>query len=455
MSRILARVILVGAQNTLGRPLTWAIKRELQTGAKVEASKRISTQTFGQKETVSALYDDDEDDDDTFNENDLPDDSDIDSSQICDREFVAMTVDDFAELHRNNPEVKKLISTILDEYEFEKYNTLGRVPSVISVVDMERLVDEGTTVKLRLGLFNYLFKREMHKRAYRRKKETEKKAIAERRKDRFKEFSEVYGDKRSGLVTDDGVIMYGLWHNTLFPRIPDTRLKNGSSSSRLMQAAMFGRKLIFDFGYGEYMSRHTFMNAIDQVQEAYGMNRFVYKEPFDLWFCNFDKKSIGGEYCANKAIQNLYDSALITVKEDCFTNHFDKSQLVYLSPNAKEPLGKVLKGDEIFIIGVFNDKGYHQPVSARKALKLGIKAKCLPIDQHLAWKGPTKSLCINHVAGILLEYMANGGDWTGAMEKHIPSRKVKSMELVREEEERRLKKYQKKSGRFTLRNDFD
>jgi ribonuclease P protein 1 len=384
-------------------------------------------------------------------------DSEANEEAIYDREFADIKVEDFVDLYNGNNVVKEKIETILSEYEFKKYNSMGRVPSKMTPTDMKLLIDDGPTPMLRDKLFRYLFKREMDKRAQKLRLEREKKETKARRAVKMEEFQK-RGAGRTGLLSDTGHLVYGLWHNSLFCRIPETKMKKGSSASRLVTSAMFGRKLIFDFSFDEYMNKHTSRNAVDQVQEAYGMNRFFYQDPFDLWFCNFQQDSMSGQYCADKAIKNLHSGSMITVKEDCFTNHFDKSQLVYLSPNAREPLGKITKSDDIYIIGVYNDKGHQKPVTYRKALKLGIRSRCLPLDTHLAWQGASKSLCVNHVTGILLEVMANGGDWHAAFMKHIPQRKIKPMEVLAEEEERRLAKLlktRKQTPQFNLRNDFD
>jgi hypothetical protein len=385
------------------------------------------------------------------------DDSEKNEDIIYDREFAEMKVQDFADLYDGNHAIKEKIETILNEYEFKKYNSMGRVPSVMTTNDMKLLLDEGITPYNRDKLFHYFFKREMDKRASKLRLLRQKQETQARRAIKLEEFKQRRAN-RTGLLSETGDLIYGLWHNSLFCRIPENRLKSGSSISRLINSAMFGRKLIFDFSFDEYMVRHTSRNVVDQVQEAYGMNRFFYQDPFDIWFCNFKADSMSGKYCTEKAIKNLYSGSMITVKEDCFTNHFDKSQLVYLTPDAKEPLGKINKSDDIYIVGVYNDKGHQKPVTYRKALKLGIRAKCLPLDSHVVWQGPSKSLCVNHVTGILLEVMANGGNWQAAFMKHIPKRKIKPMEVVAEEEERRLArllKTRKRNPQFNLRNDLD
>jgi len=377
-----------------------------------------------------------------------------DEAEIFDREFMEMKVEDFEELYQDDPSIRETIELILSEYEHIKYNSMGRVPSGLSKYDMRQLLQDGPTPHQRQRLLHFFFKREMNKRQSKRKREREKEEIRLRREAKLKSFSTISG-RRSGLLTEEGDIMYGLWHNSLFARIPENKLKAGLSSSRLATAALFGRQLIFDFGLDEYMLKHNCKNTAEQVSEAYGLNRFDYREPFDFWFCNFDKSAPTASWLCEKTLTNLYENTMITVKPDCMTNHFDKSRLVYLTPNAKERLGPIHKTDDVYIIGCLNDKGTSQPVTMRKAKMLGIRTRSLPIDDHILWQGPNKSLCINHVVGILLEVMSNGGDWYKALVKHIPPRKIKSIEQVKEEEQRRLTIMKKQRSKFNLRSCCD
>lgn len=368
------------------------------------------------------------------------------TKNLYDREFEDIRVENYATLYQKDPtgEKKELITTIINEYESLKYNTLGRVPTSISVEQMSRLVEEGHSVPERERLFNYLFVREMARQATQRRILRNKELVALKKAQRWTAV-------RSGLLDEEGKLLYGLWHNSLFCRLPENRLKAGMADSRLSEATMFGRKLIFDFGYDEYMKPYIYQNALEQVTDSLGLNRYHYRTPFDIWFSNLKDNTYASDYLSRVSKRDLC-SSFVTRTDDCFTNHFDKDQLVYLSPHAKESLKKnIYKSDDIYIIGVFNDRGNSLPISLRKANLVGVRARKLPIDEYIAWHSSTKSLCINHVTGILLEVMSNGGDWKSAFFKHIPSRKLKSVEIIKEEEERR----RKKRALFNIREDFD
>lgn len=372
------------------------------------------------------------------------------STKGYDRTFLDMKVDDFASLYESDKtgKTKQFIQTVLNEYESIKYNTLGRVPTRLTLQDMAKMINDGGTISSREQILNYLFKREMAARAEEHKRLRRRELAALRRLQ-----DDASDQPRTGLLSREGDLLYGLWHNSLFCRIPEATMKGGMGSSRIREAAMFGRKIIFDMSYGEHMHEWLYQNVLEQMAASFGLNLYHYREPFDIWLCNMTKGGYEERFLEKSKIKQLCQKAMVTIKEDCFTNHFDKSKLVYLSPSAKETLNfDIGRTNDIYIIGAYNDKGAALPLSLRKANKLGIRARKFPLDDYIAW-GPsaTKNLCINHVTGILLEVMSNGGDWKAAFEKHIPSRKIKKIETIVEEERRR----KQKRFSFDIRSDLE
>lgn len=356
------------------------------------------------------------------------------------RIFKSLHIDDYKVIYEDDEDLQSRIEKILNEYEDLKYETIGQVPSNITVDDMKELLEEKDSSYARSKYFRYLFKREIDTLKDQRRKKRAKQQKLEACKERWNNLPK---SDRTGLLSQDREkIVYGLWHNSLFSRLPETQIKTALSGSNLKNAALFGRKVIFDFGYEGYMNNAGLLNSVEQVQAAYGMNRYHYKEPFDLWFCNFQPDAPMAKLARKKTFHEPLEKLMISVTPDCMTNHFDKSKLVYLSPQAKEPLTQINRSDDIYIIGVFNDSGNSLPISYRKAQTLGIKSRRLPIDEYLLWKGSSKALCINHVLGLLLELMANGNDWKKAFDKHVPERKLKTLgEAMEEESIRRAKRF--------------
>lgn len=359
------------------------------------------------------------------------------------RKFHDHSLEEYEKLYEGNDDVKREIQKILDDYEYMKYDTIGRVPSRITVMMMSRLLDDAMTHSSRSSLLNYFYKTELSQRLYERRRTKDKILNVQNLKNKWGESLDA--EPRSGFFDSNGDLMYGLWHNSPFVRIPDDAIKSGSSGSRLRQAAMFGSKLVIDFAYEKYMSNRYARNVCAQLQRVYGLNRLDYRDPFDLWFCNLKKDSISYEYLKDNAIPNLETTSMITLKEDCFTNYIDRDQCVYLTPDAKTSL-TCLKPDDVYIIGAYNDKGGPKPVSMQRAAMLGVRTARIPLDNYVIWSAGSKSLCLNHISGMLAEWWSNGGNWTKAMHKHIPPRKIKSREEILQDAAAHQMKMHKKLG---------
>lgn len=366
--------------------------------------------------------------------------------EIESREFRELNLDDYKNIYEADPsgKSKQIVEEALSEYEFLKYNSNGRVPSDLTIDDMRFIIEEGDSRTARERLFNYFFKKEMSRRSGERKKQIEKEETKKRLADKIDQATKRLGKhERTGLLSEDGHIVYGLWHNSLFPRVNEHAEMIRFSGNALSRAALFGRKLIFDFSYDDYMRKPAMKGICEQIQATYGLNRFQYDQPFDIWFCNFKETNMSSRLIKDNFFPNLETTSMISTRPGCPTEYFDRDQLVYLSPNAKRRLNEVENSDDIYIIGAYNDKGTSLPLSLKKAEEMGIRSACLPLDNHLAWKGPSKNLCVNHVAGILLELIHNKNDWTDAFAKHIPARKVKTIEEIQKEELYRAEKYGK------------
>lgn len=378
-------------------------------------------------------------------------------ASVRDRTFQDLSVEMYEELYKDDQtgEVRANIETILEEYEYMKYNNDGRVPSNISVDQMATFLEHGRSSQNREKLFNYFFKREMRKLSDAKLTKIKRKLAIDSLEEKRKLLTSKLGKhERTGPLSEEGRLIYGLWHNTLFTRIEEKRIRFDRSRNRLIEAAISGRKLIFDFDFDDLMSQGNMRSNVEQVQDFYGRNRFDYNDVrFDLWFCNLKPDSTSAKYMKSSGLKNVYDiNSLVTVTEDCFTNYFDRSKLVYLTPNSNIMLEDVANSDDIYIIGALNDKGATKPVTLSKAQRLGIRTRCLPLDKYLAWKGPTKSICVNHVAHLLLELINNGDNWKEALHKSIPTRMIKPVELILEEEHKRKVRRQMKQGGFNLRD---
>ncbi|XP_050030696.1 mitochondrial ribonuclease P protein 1 homolog [Dermacentor andersoni] len=347
-----------------------------------------------------------------------------------------MTVDDFKELITSD-ETRRRIHLVLLEYVSCR-DTVGRVPSVLSVEDMEKLLGIRSPLQ-RAKYFNYLFKTEMATRALKRRKEQRRLERLAAKEEKLKKAAE------DGSINH---IQYGI-ENTIFLFIRDQSIHR-FQNYRQAYAAMFGQTLVFDLDYEQEMSNRELINAADQLQEVFAANRLS-PDPFNLVFCGLKGEQY--KHHVYKAIPHLgKPSCLITVTENSYLDLYPKEKLVYLTPDARQPLR--YSDDAIYIVGAMVDLGTQMPYSVARAKRQGISFARLPLDEYLQWgQSSSKTLALNHITRILLDMKATK-DWNEAF-KAIPSRKLKTAEQLKAEQQFRVAKEHKKERvlkKFNLNN---
>lgn len=71
---------------------------------------------------------------------------------------------------------------------------------------------------------------------------------------------------------EEFALKYDLSHNNIFLRFYDTTI-NHMYNNRLIQAMMFGQKLVVDCGYDEYMTKRENLNCAKQLMLLFAENR--------------------------------------------------------------------------------------------------------------------------------------------------------------------------------------
>jgi mitochondrial ribonuclease P protein 1 len=308
-----------------------------------------------------------------------------------------------------------------------------KVPSKISSIEWERLL-ELHTVSRRRKYLQYLFLNEMSNENKKRKKE-EKQILRQERLDAKRE-----------LANSDQLV-YGLGYNSFFLKIYDTTM-NQWHNNKLTRAMQFGQKLIIDCSYDKHMTLREADNCAKQLVFSFATNR-LHDQPFDIHFCNFDPQSNSGKKFRN-AVPTLYDKDFpINVHSESHTELFDKKKLVYLTPHCREELTEY-NPDDVYIVGAMVDKAVSEPLSLAKAKRHGLRMAKLPLDRYLMWGIGSKSLAINQMIEILLEMNATN-DWKKAFE-FVPKRKL----FQRFEQSNKSKIFLRKNHRVTFsKNLFD
>jgi hypothetical protein len=207
-------------------------------------------------------------------------------------------------------------------------------------------------------------------------------------------------------------------HGRLFMRIYETTMKRWQNH-RLAASALFGIPLVIDMDYSSIMRPQEIRNTASQLQKIYVANRADEEMPFHLHFtsCSHDNSI----YKLFQLLLQESQNHLATVTEKSYLDLFDKQSLVYLSPNGRQVLKK-FDPNAVYIIGAFNDKATHQPISYARAKEQNIKCMRLPLDEYMKWGSGSKSLTLDQVIQIMLA-VKNKKSWPEAFTA-IPKRKL-------------------------------
>lgn len=115
------------------------------------------------------------------------------------------------------------------------------------------------------------------------------------------------------------------------------------------------------------------------MQHCHGRNK-ASRSPFHFTFCNVLP---GGKiYTRLEKGCLIRDGEIITVTEKHYTEFYDKSRLVYLSPNAVKPM-KNFSEDDVYIIGGLVDRAVEEPLTLARSKQEKLRTVRLPIDEHI------------------------------------------------------------------------
>lgn len=175
--------------------------------------------------------------------------------------------------------------------------------------------------------------------------------------------------------------------------------------------------LVFDFAYNDSMTKYEIMDTAKQIKYAFTANR-QHVRPFVMHLCNIDKNSdLWREI--TQLMPNI-EQIPIKIHAADITDIFPPEKLVYLSPDALEPLTS-FNTDDRYIVGGLVDKGNSMPLSLAKAKKLNIRSARLPLEKYVRMNSH-KTLTLDQMTKILLE-LKTSQSWPEAFKK-LPTRKL-------------------------------
>ncbi|KAF2361165.1 tRNA methyltransferase TRMD/TRM10-type domain [Trinorchestia longiramus] len=300
------------------------------------------------------------------------------------------------------------LTLVKAEYELYKAEGEVEIPSHIREQDWLELT-RLPSVMARKKYLRFLFITERRK-IDKKERGLKKRAFADEK------YEQVFGK----LTTEERLLSYGMWRNTMFNKWSKQNM-NDIDSHKLIQAKLYGQPIVFDYDFDEYMVLQEKNLVAKQVASCISENRF-HREPFYIHVCNFRQEEGIAKTTLKAMPPLLHDDFLVDVHSEDYLDVFPKDKLVYLTPHCRDEVGD-FDHDAVYIIGGFIDTRNNDPITLAKAKKQNIKMRKLPLDRYLDWGIGTKSLALNQVLGIMLE-MKRSGSWERAFEMHIPSRNL-------------------------------
>nr|CAH8839604.1 unnamed protein product [Trichobilharzia regenti] len=194
-------------------------------------------------------------------------------------------------------------------------------------------------------------------------------------------------------------------------------------SQKLDMALSDGIKVYIDCSYEALMSLKECNKFAQQLCRLYGANKKA-STPLSLHLVNFSNSGTLFQACQTKCDGfSKYKIGFHNGTASSITE--DDVELVYLSPDAQEPLLS-LSRKCAYVLGCLVDEHILKGRSLQEAELQRCRAVRLPIqefcDQDTSGRKSSPVLAINHVIDIMLAYIANGGDWKAAIEAGMPKR---------------------------------
>ncbi|XP_070580696.1 tRNA methyltransferase 10 homolog B-like [Ptychodera flava] len=284
--------------------------------------------------------------------------------------------------------------------------------------DVESMAEEGCQDStICSSMSKKALKRQMKYQAIVMEKKAKRKEEKERKKARKREASE-----RQTAIEGD------LGNSDTAHEVDDDNRKHSKKYSnkaireRLEDAMKSGQRICVDCGFESNMDKKEVCKLAQQLGRLYGANRHAEK-PFHIYFTNLHKDEAIYKECVR--VNCGFENYLIEMTDKSHLESFDRSEIVYLTPDSANVL-EFLEPDKVYIIGGLVDESPQKNVTLKNAEKFDVKTAQLPIDKYMEKvEGKfnySKILTINQVFDILLTFY-NTGDWKKALVAGVPRRK--------------------------------
>ena len=191
--------------------------------------------------------------------------------------------------------------------------------------------------------------------------------------------------------------------------------------AKLQEAEKSGIKIAFDCSMEETMSPKQLSILARQIKYAYSSN-IRSEKPFHLHLTGLKQNGKLNE-AFNQQFQG-FDRVIPNVTHIKHTEYFDAKNLIYLTPDSREPL-TALEPEKVYVIGGLIDQNVEWHYTYDKAVAESLNTARLPIEENMIQTKSTPSktvLTINQVMDILLD-VNTGKTWAESLTTHLPKRK--------------------------------
>ncbi|XP_064598751.1 tRNA methyltransferase 10 homolog B-like [Liolophura sinensis] len=200
--------------------------------------------------------------------------------------------------------------------------------------------------------------------------------------------------------------------------------------ARCRSAMIDGQRIGVDLSVENHMTDKEKSKVAQQLCRLYGANRQSHC-PFHIFFLGINKQGLLYQECVRK--NQGFENYQVDMMESPVTEVFKAEEVVYLSPDASDPVTSLDKS-KVYIIGGFVDESIKKNVTLSKCDSSGLCCKRLPIVEYMERQPGlvhySTVLTLNQVFEILLRFSENG-DWRAALSEGVPKRsgyRLKSQE---------------------------
>lgn len=195
-----------------------------------------------------------------------------------------------------------------------------------------------------------------------------------------------------------------------------------AQSARVEAALKTGLRVALDLSYGERMSDKEQTSLARQLARCWGVNR---KAPAPVGLLLTSLSSCPPGCLPRNKTSNDVEHWKVRRIQEAVEDVFSRDELIFLSPDAEEPVGDKLDPNAVYVIGGLVDSSVQKRTSLQKASDIGARCQRLPLAEHAPNASPRLPLTLTAVLEIFLA-LNNGATWPEALNASIAARHLRA-----------------------------